>query len=176
MRFGDDPVSGCDLSSLRLLGTVGEPINPEAWRWYYEVVGGGKCPVVDTWWQTETGGHMILPLPGAWPEKPGSATLPFFGVQPVVLDEQGADWLTGWRMCGCSLTDCEVECGNVLLLPWAQHQALCVCVLCTFCVCVLDALYLWMRTNSYGRAWCTQATSCRVRQRATSASAPPGPR
>ena len=78
-----------DLSSLRILGSVGEPINPEAWRWYNEVVGKGRCPIVDTWWQTETGGHLITPLPGATDLKPGSATLPFFGVQPVVLDDKG---------------------------------------------------------------------------------------
>ncbi|GAB5377632.1 MAG: acetate--CoA ligase [Acuticoccus sp.] len=86
MGKGDAPVKGHDLSSLRVLGTVGEPINPEAWRWYYEVVGGSRCPVVDTYWQTETGGHIITPLPGATALKPGSATKPFFGVRPVVLD------------------------------------------------------------------------------------------
>ncbi|MDE3120498.1 MAG: AMP-binding protein, partial [Paracoccaceae bacterium] len=75
-----------DLSSVKLLGTVGEPINPEAWNWYNEVVGKGQKPIVDTWWQTETGGHMITPLPGATPTKPGSATTPFFGVKPVILD------------------------------------------------------------------------------------------
>lgn len=79
-----------ELSSLRLLGTVGEPINPEAWMWYYENVGKKNCPVVDTWWQTETGGIMITPLPGAIPQKPGSATLPFFGIEPVVLREDGS--------------------------------------------------------------------------------------
>ncbi len=88
MREGDDPVTKRDLSSLRLLGTVGEPINPEAWMWYHRVVGKEKCPIVDTWWQTETGGILITPLPGATPTKPGSATLPFFGVKPVILDEQ----------------------------------------------------------------------------------------
>ena len=87
MREGDDPVTQRDLSSLRLLGTVGEPINPEAWMWYHNVVGKGRCPIVDTWWQTETGGILITPLPGATPTKPGSATLPFFGVKPVILDE-----------------------------------------------------------------------------------------
>ena len=80
-----------DRSSLRILGTVGEPINPEAWRWYHNVVGEGRCPVVDTWWQTETGGILISPLPGATPLKPGSATLPFFGIEPVVLDDKGAE-------------------------------------------------------------------------------------
>ncbi|HBH35855.1 MAG TPA: acetate--CoA ligase [Gammaproteobacteria bacterium] len=89
MRSGDDPVKQTSRSSLRLLGTVGEPINPEAWEWYYHVVGDGRCPVVDTWWQTETGGHMITPLPGATPLKPGSASMPFFGVEPVLMDEEG---------------------------------------------------------------------------------------
>jgi acetyl-CoA synthetase len=88
MAHGPGPVEKHDLSSIRLLGTVGEPINPEAWNWYNDVVGKGKCPIVDTWWQTETGGHLLTPLPGAIPTKPGSATLPFFGVQPVVLDPQ----------------------------------------------------------------------------------------
>jgi len=86
MAFGNDPVTSCDLSSLKLLGTVGEPINPEAWNWYNDIVGNGNLPIVDTWWQTETGGHMLTPLPGATPTKPGSATLPFFGVKPVLLD------------------------------------------------------------------------------------------
>mmetsp|Transcript_3414 Transcript_3414/g.7432 ORF Transcript_3414/g.7432 Transcript_3414/m.7432 type:complete len:561 (+) Transcript_3414:101-1783(+) len=89
MAKGDGYVHKYRRTSLRLLGTVGEPINPEAWRWYHEVVGDSRCPIVDTWWQTETGGHMITPLAGVWPEKPGSATLPFFGVVPVVLDEKG---------------------------------------------------------------------------------------
>ena len=89
MRSGDDPVKQTSRSSLRLLGTVGEPINPEAWEWYYHVVGDGRCPIVDTWWQTETGGHMITPLPGATPLKPGSASMPFFGVEPVLMDEEG---------------------------------------------------------------------------------------
>jgi len=89
MGKGTAPVEACDLSSLRILGSVGEPINPEAWNWYNEVVGKGARPIVDTWWQTETGGILIAPLPGATATKPGSATLPFFGVQPVVLDDQG---------------------------------------------------------------------------------------
>ncbi len=87
MRQGDEPVKKRDLSSLRLLGTVGEPINPEAWMWYHRLVGKERCPIVDTWWQTETGGILITPLPGAIPTKPGSATLPFFGVKPVILDD-----------------------------------------------------------------------------------------
>jgi len=85
MREGDQWPNGRDLSSLRLLGTVGEPINPEAWMWYHRVIGKERCPIVDTWWQTETGGILITPLPGAWVTKPGSATLPFFGVDPVIL-------------------------------------------------------------------------------------------
>ncbi len=89
MREGDDWVTSRDLSSLRLLGTVGEPINPEAWRWYYEVVGHSNCPIVDTWWQTETGGHMITTLPYAHDMKPGSAGKPFFGVQPLLVDNEG---------------------------------------------------------------------------------------
>jgi len=90
MRDGDGPVKRTSRSSLRLLGSVGEPINPEAWRWYYEVVGDSRCPVVDTWWQTETGGIMISPLPGATDLKPGSATRPFFGVRPALVDTNGA--------------------------------------------------------------------------------------
>ena len=89
MREGEAPVKRTSRKSLRLLGSVGEPINPEAWRWYYDVVGDGRCPVVDTWWQTETGGIMISPLPGAVDLKPGSATLPFFGVQPALVDANG---------------------------------------------------------------------------------------
>jgi acetyl-CoA synthetase len=89
MREGEDFVKATDRSSLRLLGSVGEPINPEAWNWYYTVVGEGRCPIVDTWWQTETGGVLISPLPGATPLKPGSATRPFFGVKPALVDADG---------------------------------------------------------------------------------------
>jgi len=89
MREGDDPVKKTDRSSIHLLGTVGEPINPEAWLWYYDVVGEKRCPIVDTWWQTETGGILITPLPGATPLKPGSATRPFFGIKPVIVDGDG---------------------------------------------------------------------------------------
>ena len=88
MREGDGPVKSTDRSSLRLLGSVGEPINPEAWMWYHEVVGDSRCPIVDTWWQTETGGIMITPLPGATTTKPGSATRPFFGIKPVLVDNE----------------------------------------------------------------------------------------
>ncbi|MBJ3777211.1 acetate--CoA ligase [Acuticoccus mangrovi] len=95
MGKGDEPVKAHDLSSLRILGTVGEPINPEAWRWYDEVVGAKRCPIVDTWWQTETGGHLITPLPGATPTKPGSATTPFFGIKPAVLDANTGEVLEG---------------------------------------------------------------------------------
>jgi len=106
MRSGDDWVKSSSRQSLKVLGTVGEPINPEAWQWYHDVVGEGRCPIVDTWWQTETGGHMIMPLPNAWPVKPGSATLPFFGVDPVIVDEKGVE-LQG-------------ECEGLLMLrrPW----------------------------------------------------------
>ena len=102
MREGDDFVTRTDRSSLKLLGSVGEPINPEAWRWYHDVVGEGRCPVVDTWWQTETGGILITPLPGATDLKPGSATNPFFGVQPVLVDNEGKeiDWEPGREIEG----------------------------------------------------------------------------
>ncbi len=91
IRWGDQWVKKHDLSSLRLLGSVGEPINPEAWMWYHKNIGGGRCPIVDTWWQTETGAIMITPLPGAIPTKPGSATLPFFGVDAAVVDDNGKE-------------------------------------------------------------------------------------
>jgi acetyl-CoA synthetase len=95
MAQGDNFVQKCDLSSLRVLGTVGEPINPEAWNWYNEVVGGGTCPIVDTWWQTETGGHLMTPLPGAHAMKPGSAMKPFFGIEPVVLEPASGEIIEG---------------------------------------------------------------------------------
>ena len=103
---GDSWVDSHDLSSLRLLGTVGEPINPEAWMWYYNKIGGGRCPIVDTWWQTETGGILISPIPGAIPIKPGSATVPFFGVRPKVIRDDGSE--------------CGVNEGGYLVLtePW----------------------------------------------------------
>ncbi len=106
LKEGDRWPRGRDLSSLRLLGTVGEPINPEVWVWYQQVIGGGRCPVVDTWWQTETGGILISPLPGAVTTKPGSATVPFFGVEPRVLREDG--------------TPCDVNEGGYLVMkrPW----------------------------------------------------------
>ncbi len=106
MALGDEWVEKTNRSSLRLLGTVGEPINPEAWEWYYRVVGAKRCPIVDTWWQTETGGHLITPLPGATDLKPGSATLPFFGIQPAILDDEG--------------NELEGECqGNLVMkFPW----------------------------------------------------------
>ena len=99
MAQGDEYVLGCDLSSLKVLGTVGEPINPEAWNWYNEIVGKGTRPIVDTWWQTETGGHLLTPLPGATTTKPGSATHPFFGIQPAILDPQS----------GAEITETEAE-------------------------------------------------------------------
>ncbi|WP_260294793.1 acetate--CoA ligase [Sedimenticola hydrogenitrophicus] len=107
MRVGEEPVKKHDLSSLRLLGTVGEPINPEAWEWYYRVVGGERCPIVDTWWQTETGGHLITPLPGATDLKPGSASKPFFGVVPAIVDATTGETLEG-----------ECEGALVLTRPW----------------------------------------------------------
>jgi acetyl-CoA synthetase len=91
IRWGDEYPNRHDLSSLRLLGTVGEPINPEAWMWFYTVIGGSRCPIVDTWWQTETGAIMITPLPGATPLKPGTATLPFFGIDAAVVDDSGQE-------------------------------------------------------------------------------------
>ncbi len=106
MREGNDPVSKTSRSSLRLLGTVGEPINPEAWEWYYQVIGEQRCPIVDTWWQTETGGHMITPLPGAMALKPGSASLPFFGVVPALVDNEG------------NLLEGEAEGNLVITHPW----------------------------------------------------------
>jgi len=101
MRDGDAPVKKTSRKSLRLLGSVGEPINPEAWMWYYNVVGDGRCPIVDTWWQTETGGILITPLPGATALKPGSATRPFFGVQPQIVDNEGKplDGATEGNLC-----------------------------------------------------------------------------
>ena len=95
MAAGDDPVKAYDLSALRTLGTVGEPINPEAWNWYNDVVGGGRCPIVDTWWQTETGGHLMTPLPGATELKPGSAQQPFFGIKPLVLEPASGEVIEG---------------------------------------------------------------------------------
>jgi len=89
MREGDAPVEKTSRKSLRLLGSVGEPINPEAWEWYYHVGGDGRCPIVDTWWQTETGGILITPLPGAMTLKPGSALKPFFGIVPAIVDHEG---------------------------------------------------------------------------------------
>jgi acetyl-CoA synthetase len=96
MKWGDEWPAKHDLSSLRLLGTVGEPINPEAWMWYHEHIGGGRCPIVDTWWQTETGGIMITPLPGAVPTKPGSATVPFPGIEATILDDDGNEAESGY--------------------------------------------------------------------------------
>lgn len=95
MRFGDEIPSKYDLSSLKILGTVGEPINPEAWRWYYENIGRNKCTIVDTYWQTETGGHIVTNIPGVTPQKPGSCTLPIYGIDAVVLDAQSGEVITG---------------------------------------------------------------------------------
>jgi acetyl-CoA synthetase len=106
MRMGDDPVNSTSRESLRLLGTVGEPINPEAWEWYYHSIGNARCPIVDTWWQTETGGHMITGVPGAVKMKPGSATRPFFGVQPAIVDSEG------------NVLEGEAEGSLVITHPW----------------------------------------------------------
>ena len=89
MKEGNSYIEKCDLSSLRILGTVGEPINPEAWNWYSSIVGKDKCPVIDTWWQTETGGHLISPIPGVSKLKPGSATKPYFGIDAAIVDDNG---------------------------------------------------------------------------------------
>jgi len=110
MREGEAPVKKTSRASLRLLGTVGEPINPEAWEWYYRVVGEQRCPIVDTWWQTETGGHLITPLPGATALKPGSATTPFFGVQPGIVDSDG------------NLLEGEAEGALVIKHPWPSQM------------------------------------------------------
>ncbi|MEA3642443.1 MAG: acetate--CoA ligase, partial [Lamprobacter sp.] len=107
MRAGEEPVKKTSRKSLRILGTVGEPINPEAWEWYHRVVGDERCPIVDTWWQTETGGHLITPLPGATPTKPGSATKPFFGVVPALVDASTGTILEG-----------EAEGALVITRPW----------------------------------------------------------
>jgi acetate--CoA ligase len=106
MREGVEPVKKTSRKSLKLLGTVGEPINPEAWEWYYHIVGEERCPIVDTWWQTETGGHLITPLPGATALKPGSATRPFFGVAPAIVDNEG------------NILDGECEGNLVITRPW----------------------------------------------------------
>ncbi len=119
-QHGDEWVKRYRRDSLRILGSVGEPINPEIWRWYHDVVGGGRCAVVDTWWQTETGGVLISPLPGATPTKPGSATLPFFGVKPVVLDPQDGKPLEGNGVSGalCLASPWPGQARTV----WGDHQ------------------------------------------------------
>ena len=118
MREGDDWVKKTSRKSLRLLGSVGEPINPEAWEWYYNVVGEGRCPIVDTWWQTETGGHMITPLPGAHPLKPGSASMPMFGVKPVLVDADGKllEGATDGNLC---ITD---SWPGQMRTVWGDHE------------------------------------------------------
>jgi acetyl-CoA synthetase len=118
MREGDDYVTRTSRKSLRLLGSVGEPINPEAWEWYYHVVGEGRCPIVDTWWQTETGGAMITPLPGAMALKPGSATLPMFGVKTQLVDAQG-DVIEGLGEGNLCLTD---SWPGQMRTVWGDHE------------------------------------------------------
>merc|ERR1712050_626065 len=100
MRSGEEWVKKYDRSSLRILGSVGEPINPEAWRWFYEVVGNKRCPIMDTFWQTETGGHMMTPMPGSHTMKPGSCTLPMFGVDPRILDPTTGKEIEGDNVAG----------------------------------------------------------------------------
>jgi acetyl-CoA synthetase len=119
-QSGDEHVKRYSRQSLRLLGSVGEPINPEIWRWYHDVVGEGRCAVVDTWWQTETGGILITPLPGATPTKPGSATLPFFGVKPVVVDPETGTVIEGNGVSGalCLGTPWPGQARTV----WGDHQ------------------------------------------------------
>ena len=119
MKWGDEYPQRCDLTSLRLLGTVGEPINPEAWVWYHRVIGGGRCPVVDTWWQTETGHIMITPLPGLTRTKPGSATRPFPGISAAIYDEEGND-LAGPHMAAVRAGTASGSVGGYLVLtrPW----------------------------------------------------------
>jgi acetyl-CoA synthetase len=118
MREGDEPVRRTSRASLRLLGTVGEPINPEAWEWYYHVVGDGRCPIVDTWWQTETGGAMITPLPGATALKPGAATKPFFGVRPALVDSEG-HVLEGATEGNLVITD---SWPGLMRTVWGDHE------------------------------------------------------
>lgn len=113
MREGEEPVKKTSRQSLRLLGTVGEPINPEAWEWYHKVVGDGRCPIVDTWWQTETGGHLITPLPGATRLKPGSATRPFFGVKPGIIDTETNQLIEG---------EGEATGALVITRPWPSQM------------------------------------------------------
>jgi acetyl-CoA synthetase len=119
-QVGDEPVKRYSRKSLRILGTVGEPINPEIWRWYHDVVGEGRCAVVDTWWQTETGGILITPLPGVTPTKPGSATLPFFGIKPVVVEPESGRVIEGNGVSGalCLATPWPGQARTV----WGDHQ------------------------------------------------------
>ena len=160
MGHGTEPVRPFRLDSLRVLGTVGEPINPEAWRWLHDEVGRGGRPIVDTWWQTETGGIMLAPLPGATPLKPGSATLPYFGVEPVILDQlgnelggPGSGYLAirrSWpgQARGVHGDRARFETGYFTLVN-AQNAVIshdkcalvsCVCVcVCVCCLCVLSA-------------------------------------
>ncbi len=120
MAQGTEFVSKCDLSSLKVLGTVGEPINPEAWNWYNDNVGKGRCPIVDTWWQTETRGHLLTPLPGAIATKPGSATLPFFGIEPVVLEPESGKEITQTEASGAlALRD---SWPGQMRTVWGDHE------------------------------------------------------
>ena len=128
IRLGNEWPAKYDLSSLRVLGTVGEPINPEAWMWYYNVIGGGRCPISDTWWQTETGGHLITPLPGVNTLKPGSASRPFFGVEPVVLRDDGTECgpNEGGKLC------IKHPWPGIMRTTWGDHDRFINTYFCTF--------------------------------------------
>jgi acetyl-CoA synthetase len=128
IRLGDEWPNKHDLSSLRVLGTVGEPINPEAWMWYHNVIGQGRCPISDTWWQTETGGHLITPLPGVNTLKPGSASRPFFGVEPVVLRDDGTPCATneGGKLC------IKKPWPGIMRTTWGDHDRFINTYFCTF--------------------------------------------
>ena len=128
IRLGNEWPAKYDLSSLRVLGTVGEPINPEAWIWYYNVIGGGRCPISDTWWQTETGGHLITPLPGVNTLKPGSASRPFFGVEPVVLRDDGTECgpNEGGKLC------IKHPWPGIMRTTWGDHDRFINTYFCTF--------------------------------------------
>ena len=128
MREGEGPVQETSRASLRLLGSVGEPINPEAWLWYHRVVGDGRCPIVDTWWQTETGGILITPLPGATALKPGSATRPFFGVQPLIVDQEGNELSGACSGLLCLADSWPGQMRTVLRRPQALHRYLLLAV------------------------------------------------
>jgi acetyl-CoA synthetase len=128
MREGEEHVTKRDLSSLKLLGTVGEPINPEVWLWYWRLVGHERTPVVDTWWQTETGGILITPLPGAHTLKPGSASRPFFGVEPIIVDDQGREAPVGTNGKLCI----KKPWPGIMRTTWGDHERFVMTYFITF--------------------------------------------